>query len=216
MGKNLKIKICGMREAENIREVEALCPDYMGFIFYPPSPRYVGENFSIPEDLSDSISRVGVFVNASRDTIMQEVKNHAFSFIQLHGEEPASLCAELQSEGMKVIKVFSIGEEFDFSGLEKYKPHVNYFLFDTKGKFYGGNSETFNWQVLEKYDQEIPFFLSGGLTPDNIQHTSRLHHMNLHALDINSGVEVMPGIKSVPKIEEVLKTVNHIKRTEEL
>jgi len=216
MGKKLKIKVCGMREAENILEVGMLRPDYMGFIFYPPSPRYVGENFSIPEDLSKAIKRVGVFVNASRDDIMQQVRKYALTFIQLHGEEPVSLCAELQSEGMKVIKVFSIGEEFDFSGLEKYKPHVDYFLFDTKGKFYGGNSETFNWQVLEKYDQEIPFFLSGGLTPDNIQHTSRLQQMNLHALDINSGVEVMPGIKSVPKIEEVLKIVNHSKRTEEL
>jgi phosphoribosylanthranilate isomerase len=216
MESKVKIKICGMRDVKNIRDVGALHPDYMGFIFYPSSPRYVGEDFSIPEDLPHAIKRVGVFVNDSHHTIRHQVRKHDLSIVQLHGDEPESLCAEVQAEGVEVIKVFSIGEEFDFSVLKKYKPYVNYFLFDTKGKFYGGNSKTFNWKVLEKYDQDIPFFLSGGLTLDNIQNVFGLNHMNLHALDINSGVEDLPGVKSVKKIEEVMNIVNRTNSSKRL
>lgn len=205
-----------MRDADNICEVGALGPDYMGFIFYPASPRYVGDTFSIPSDLAKTIKRVGVFVNETRDRIMQQVTKHDLTVVQLHGDEPETVCEEIKSKGVTVIKVFSIGEEFDFSVLKKYKPHVNYFLFDTKGKFYGGNSKTFNWQVLEKYDQEIPFFLSGGLTPDNISTTTQLLHMNLHALDINSGVEENPGVKRVQSIREVMNRVNQHKGLEEI
>lgn len=200
-----------MRDADNIREVGDLNPDYMGFIFFSSSPRFVGEDFVIPADFSKSVKRVGVFVNETHKGIMRQVTKHNLTAVQLHGSESETLCNELQSEGVNVIKVFSIGAEFDFSILNTYKPHVDYFLFDTKGKYYGGNSKTFNWQVLEQYDQEIPFFLSGGLTADNIQQTSWLKRMNLHALDINSGVEQMPGIKNVNMIEKVMNIVNQTK-----
>jgi len=105
--------------------------------------------------------------------------------------------------GLGIIKVFSVGDDFDFSITKPYKNVVDYFLFDTKGKHYGGNASTFNWDLLKQYDQEIPFFLSGGLTPENIEQVSKLEGMNVHALDVNSGVELSPGVKDVLKIKQL-------------
>lgn len=198
------IKICGMRDPENIREVGALLPEYMGFIFYAPSPRYVGDDFQLPEDLPESIRRVGVFVDESVARILELSQKHRLALVQLHGDEPVAVCRELKRHQIKVIKVFRIGASVDFSVLNPYKEVVDYFLFDTKGKYYGGNAKTFDWEVLKTYDQEIPFFLSGGLNSETMEHISELRNMNLHALDLNSGVERKPGVKSVEKINQLI------------
>jgi phosphoribosylanthranilate isomerase len=192
----IKVKICGMREAANINAVAELRPDYMGFIFYEKSPRYVGEEFVI-RDLG--LKAVGVFVNESTEKILEK----RIKIVQLHGDETPAQADELKRHGLTVIKVFSIDDDFDFAKTKDYS-RADYFLFDTKGKFYGGNARTFNWNKLKEYDQKIPFFLSGGLNADNLKAIDTLKGMNLHAIDLNSGVEDAPGLKNIEKIKSVM------------
>ena len=204
----ISIKICGMRDHSNILQVAALGPQYMGFIFYDKSPRFVGESFSLPPSLPSSIKKVGVFVNESTTVIADRGSSTGFDFVQLHGNETADQCASLKDTGLKVIKVFSVDEDFEFRNTNPYKRHVEFFLFDTKGKLYGGNAKTFNWELLKKYDQEVPFFLSGGLSPANIAQLGDVSNMNLHALDLNSGVELSPGMKNIEKVDAVLTAIH--------
>ena len=207
---NIAIKICGMRDRDNILQVASLAPQYLGFIFYPETPRFVGEDFRVPFKLPFSIQRVGVFVNASTSEILGKVKTVGLDFIQLHGNESPEQCAELKTAGLKVIKVFSVGENFNFDLTQPYKKVADYFLFDTKGKYHGGNAKTFDWAILKRYDQEIPFFLSGGLSPENINSLGDILKMNLHALDLNSGVEVTPGIKDIEKVKTITSSAHKI------
>ncbi len=202
--RKIEIKVCGMRDYENITDIASLLPQYFGFIFYPGSPRFVGNEFRIPKTLPSSIKRVGVFVNESNAVIISKSQWAGFDHVQLHGNESPQQCRALKNEGLKVIKVFSIDDDFNFDTTIPFKKEVDYFLFDTKGKLYGGNAKTFNWNILTQYDQEIPFFLSGGLSPENVHEINDLKNMNLHALDLNSGVEVSPGMKSREKVEQVM------------
>lgn len=195
----IAIKICGMRDHKNIMEVASLDPQYLGFIFYMKSPRFVGEEFRLPS-LRSSIKKVGVFVNEATNVIAKKANELGFDLVQLHGNETAEKCAELKDLGIKIIKAFPMDENFDFRDIIAFKKHVEFFLFDTKGKFYGGNAQVFNWTLLKKYDQEVPFFLSGGLSPANIEQLGDVANMNLHALDFNSGVEEAPGLKSIEKV----------------
>lgn len=197
-----------MREDKNISEVASLKPDYMGFIFYAKSPRYVGEDFKT--ELPASVQRVGVFVNETTQQILNKVAGSRLDYVQLHGEESVAQCRELKHNNIKVIKVFSVDDEFDFEKTKPYKKAVDYFLFDTKGKFYGGNAVAFDWNILLRYDQEVPFFLSGGLGAANIEDVKGLKAMNIHAVDLNSGVEERPAVKDISKILEVKKKLNSI------
>ena len=201
----IKLKICGMRDPDNIIQVASMYPDYMGFIFYPKSPRYVHVNFKIPDFFPMAIKRVGVFVDAAKPEIVDKVKRYKLDYVQLHGAETPELCKSLKDEGVGVIKVFSVDITFDFSLTQPFKPVVDFFLFDTKGKFYGGNAEVFDWSVLKKYDQEVPFFLSGGLKPENIALIAPLLKMNIHALDVNSGIEIAPGVKNPALLKKLKK-----------
>ena len=189
-----------MRDAENILQVASLRPDYMGFIFYPKSPRFTGSDFRIPEGFPPFIKRVGVFVDEKNETIEQLAIQHKLTHLQLHGHESPAHCGELKAKGYVTIKVFSVSDDFDFKATRAYRDVADYFLFDTKGKFYGGNAQTFNWQILQRYDQQVPFFLSGGITPENVSGILALHDMNLHAIDVNSGVEKAPGVKDLDKL----------------
>lgn len=191
-----------MREPENIRQVSALRPDYMGFIFFDKSPRFVGENFKLPE-LDKSVRRVGVFVNEAVDVLLKHVTTHSLDYVQLHGDESIEYCELIKSNGVKIIKVFRVDDEFDFNETWKFEPIADYFLFDTKGKNYGGNAIAFNWKLLKNYNQQIPFFLSGGLTLNNLAEIEKLQDLNLHALDVNSGVELSAGMKDINKVKEV-------------
>ena len=197
----MKLKVCGMRDTKNILEVAALGIDYMGFIFYEKSPRYVGEGFEVPVGFPEGIKKVGVFVNESVEQMLEIGRRLKLDYFQLHGDESATVCLQVKEAGFGVIKVFSIGDAFDFGVTEQYAAIVDFFLFDTKGKYYGGNAQVFDWGQLNKYDQQVPFFLSGGLNPGNILGLSALKGMNIHALDVNSGVEVEPGLKDVKKVK---------------
>lgn len=204
----IRLKVCGMRDAENIMAVAALQPDYMGFIFYDKSPRFVGADFLVPAGFPAAVKRVGVFVNAPTHEIISLVARHGLHFVQLHGNEPIVQIAALHAAGIKTFKVFSIDANFDFEVVKPFEEYADYFLFDTKGKFYGGNAQTFDWTLLEKYDQHVPFFLSGGLTVDNIGEIDELRRMNLHGLDFNSGVESGPALKDPEKVRKVIESIS--------
>lgn len=208
--KELAVKVCGMREPENIQAVAQLPVDFLGFIFYEQSPRFVGDHFELPSNLPDAVRKVGVFVNERTEIILSRVQQYDLDFVQLHGNESAAQCKELFRLHVPVIKAFSVDDKFDFSTTVPYEPFANYFLFDTKGKNYGGNGVTFNWNVLRKYQQRVPFFLSGGLNESNVAEISQLKDLNLFAIDLNSGVEVEPGKKSIDKISAVISKINSI------
>ena len=196
-----------MHDSKNILEVAALNPDYMGFIFYRNSKRYVGSNFSIPETLSEKIKRVGVFVDESIENILDEVSRHKLDFVQLHGNESVEMCEKLKDK-TKVIKVFRVDELFDFNFTRQFNPCADFFLFDTKGETYGGTGRSFDWKLLRKYNQETPFFLSGGMSTDNIQSLKALDDLNIYGLDFNSRVESEPGIKNMNTLNSIFSILN--------
>jgi phosphoribosylanthranilate isomerase len=203
----MRLKICGMREAENIRQALTLQPDYLGFIFYEKSSRFVGDN--LDEDLLNSFPfttrKVGVFVNATAAYILEKVKKYNLDYVQLHGEELPDFCRNLKQKGVNVIKAFSIDADFNFGKLQNYKPYCDFFLFDTKGKERGGNGTTFDWSILNKYDNEKPFFLAGGIDLENIHNALEISGLKIHSLDVNSKFEISPAMKDIEKLEELMR-----------
>ncbi len=206
-----KIKICGMRDSQNLQKICLLQPDFVGFIFYPPSKRFVGENFdsamlfSVPKN----IRKVGVFVNETHKNILEKKEKYNLDIIQLHGEESSAFCADLERENIALIKVFSVSENFDFQTVESYLPYVNYFLFDTKTPQYGGSGKKFDWNLLENYTFEKPFLLSGGIGTEDVEQIKKIQISSLYGLDLNSQFETAPACKDVQKIHtfmERLKT----------
>lgn len=206
----MKVKICGMKFPKNILEIGALQPDYMGFIFYPKSKRFVGENFSRKsiEELPKVIKKVGVLVNENIERILEIQKQFSFDAIQLHGNESVETCTILQQNGIEVIKVFSVDNYFDFSEVTAFKSACDYFLFDTKTDKYGGSGKAFDWKILEKYNLEKPFFLSGGLGLNNLKKILQINHPKLVGLDFNSHLED-ENYKKIP--EEVNELIQKIR-----
>ena len=206
----MKIKICGMKFPDNISSTVRLQPDYLGFIFYDKSPRYF-EN-SVP-DLDKAIQKVGVFVNASLEDIEAKVTEYQLDFVQLHGTESPEFCASVTKHVSKVIKAFSIHNEFNFNNLEKYNNCCSFYLFDTKGKHYGGNGTAFDWSVLQHYTSHKPYFLSGGIGPENIRELQAFlkkdYAQYCHAIDLNSRFETAPGLKNT---EALTAFISHIKQ----
>ncbi len=226
----MKLKVCGMKYKDNIQAVAALQPDYLGFIFYEKSSRYFEGN--IPQ-LPKNIKKIGVFVNTPIAEVLEKSKKYDLQAIQLHGNESCEYCSELNiklnitsstvgstktkniptaikmTPRIEIIKVFSIKDDFDFSVLKEYEPHVDYFLFDTKGKLPGGNGYTFNWKVLEKYPSKKPFFLSGGIGLEEVEKVKDMLKTNLpiHVIDVNSKFEDQPGFKNIDKIKEFITKI---------
>jgi phosphoribosylanthranilate isomerase len=194
----MKLKICGMKYPDNIIEVAALLPDYMGFIFWEKSARYFD---TIIPKLPKSIHKVGVFVNESIDIILDKVILHDLQAVQLHGKESVVFCEELKKrlpKEIEIIKVFSIIDSFDFEALKAFESLCDYFLFDTKGKLPGGNGSTFDWTVLENYPSTKPFFLSGGIGLEEMPAVNEILKTNLpiYAIDVNSKFEIESGLKN--------------------
>lgn len=202
--RSLKLKVCGMTAEQNILELGSLKPDFLGFIFYKKSLRYVGENFKMPSQLGRNIKRVGVFVNELLSEVQHKVRAHDLDFVQLHGNEPVDFCRELKAEGISVIKAFSVDSQFDFRQVHPFESVVDYFLFDAKGKLPGGNGVTFPWELLNQYRGKVPFFLSGGINISNMEGVLNFDHPMLYALDVNSGVELSPGVKDKKTVEAML------------
>ena len=210
----MKIKICGMKYPENIANVASLGIDYMGFIFYRPSQRFIGDNFDAANlcGFSGKIRKTGVFVNESIINLCQIAENYELDYIQLHGNEPPDYCETVQSKGHVVIKAFSVGADIDFERLEAYESSSDYFLFDTPAECYGGSGITFNWQLLEKYNLKTPFFLSGGLGLHNIDQVLQLNHPMLYGLDFNSRLEIKPGLKNTHDIALLINKIKNYER----
>ena len=203
----LKVKVCGMVDALNTFEVDQLCPDFLGFIFYPQSPRYVGSNFQIPK--IGTAKRVGVFVNQPIGYVMGQIKRHHLDGVQLHGSELAEYAEEIKQLGVTVIKAFSIHNGFDFRPLSTYNAAVDYFLFDAKGEHFGGNGVAFDWDILNQYVGSIPFFLSGGISLVNIYQAFNVRHPLIAGVDVNSGVEVKPGFKDIDKVRSIIQIIRN-------
>jgi phosphoribosylanthranilate isomerase len=199
MNDDLKIKVCGMKSTQNREEVEKLPADFLGFIFYPKSKRFVGEGAE-PGLFNASKTKVGVFVDENAFEILGLTKNFGFEYVQLHGKENPKTCQLLRNQGVKVIKAFNLSESFKFEKLKEFETAVDYFLFDTKTDLPGGSGKKFNWEILEKYTGNIPFFLSGGIGPDDAESIKKLSHPQLFGIDLNSGFEEEPGVKNVEKL----------------
>ncbi|MCB2407801.1 phosphoribosylanthranilate isomerase [Hymenobacter lucidus] len=202
----LFIKVCGMREPANIAAVAALQPDFLGFIFYPKSKRFVADGLdaALLQRLPAGCRKVGVFVNETTAVIKEQVVRFGFELVQLHGHETPQQCAELQAAGIRVIKAFALDSAFDFDTLTPYVPYCAFFLFDTKGEQPGGNGTTFDWQLLRDYPLPTPYFLAGGLGEQHAQTLKTLHLPGLYAVDLNSGFETTPGLKDAPKLAQML------------
>ncbi len=198
----LIIKVCGMTEAENIRDVEELGVDMIGFIFYSKSPRCLCE---IPGYLPVRAKRVGVFVNESKENILMYADRFALDYIQLHGSESPEYCRSLCNNGLHLIKAFSISQAKDLAAVSAYKGLCDYYLFDTKTPQYGGSGNQFDWSLLHRYGGTTPFLLSGGINPYSVKAIREFHHPRLAGIDLNSRFETSPGKKDVERVRNFVR-----------
>ena len=198
------VKVCGMREAENIRAVEALGVDWMGFIFWEHSARCVSQP---PAYLPTRAKRVGVFVDASLDVVCQHVETFGLDVVQLHGSEKPAFLYDLRNAlagAVLIVKAFSIATRDDLLQTSLYEGLADYFLFDTKAQLVGGNGRKFDWSVLAHYDGSTPFLLSGGIGPDDAARLSAFSHPRLAGIDLNSRFEISPALKNVELLKQFL------------
>ena len=210
-----------MRDADNIRDISALGVDMIGLIFYPPSPRYVQQFSSgagiIPDyapDMGKTPLRVGVFVDDMPQNIVTRVYNYKLDYIQLHGNEPRETLENLRATidpdinpNIKIIKAISVSSAEDIKKYKEYVGAADLFLFDTKCKTVGGSGEQFDWQVLQAYDGDVPFLLSGGIGPDDAERIKNFHHPKCIGIDLNSKFEIEPALKDVEKLKDFLEKI---------
>lgn len=210
-----------MRDADNIRDISALGVDMIGLIFYPPSPRYVQQFSSgagiIPDyapDMGKTPLRVGVFVDDMPQNIVTRVYNYKLDYIQLHGNEPRETLENLRATidpdikpKVKIIKAISVSSAEDIKKYKEYVGAADLFLFDTKCKTVGGSGEQFDWQVLQAYDGDVPFLLSGGIGPDDAERIKNFHHPKCIGIDLNSKFEIESALKDVEKLKQFLVKV---------
>ncbi len=204
-----KVKICGLRDPENIKEILALAPDFMGFIFYKGSPRYVGNKFpvTIIRSIPDSIYKVGVFVNEPTHSILQIAEKYSLDYVQLHGDESVNYCELLKNEGLKVIKAIPIANQESLKIAERYDNKIDYLLFDTQGKNRGGSGIAFDWDILEINSLNTPYFISGGLGMEELEKLAERRLPGIIGVDLNSRFEKSPGIKNVQLLKEGFKYI---------
>lgn len=204
------VKVCGMREPENIEKVAQLGVDMMGFIFYSKSPRFASQ--SVDRTAADkNVCRVGVFVNESAGLISDKIHLFDLNAVQLHGNESRELCELLHKQNglLKVIKAISVSTAGDIQKYKGYVGAVDYFLFDTKCKTVGGSGQQFDWQVLENYDGDVPFILSGGIGPEDVERVRNFHHPKCIGIDLNSKFELKLGLKDVEKLNTFLENIEN-------
>ncbi len=217
------IKVCGMREGENIRQVAELGVNWIGMIFWDKSPRNVTmipTHAGIIPDRSSlspltshlSPRRVGVFVDEMAQNIITRVVNYKLDLVQLHGHETPTLIRNLRHTldpdirpGIQFIKAISVESRNDIAAYKDYADCVDYFLFDTKCPTVGGSGSQFDWSVLDAYDGDVPFLLSGGIGPDDAARVSDFHHPKCIGIDLNSRFETEPGVKDITKLKQFLE-----------
>jgi len=205
----MKIKICGLNQKENIIQILSLKPDMAGFIFYPLSPRYFQLDNLDGIDFS-STKKAGVFVNENPEKVTETGRKFRLDYLQLHGSENPEYCRKLKAGGFKLIKAFSVDQDFKFESTLPFAEYCDYFLFDTKGSAYGGTGKKFNWNFLRNYHEQIPFVLSGGVSSEDSGSISELKQKCnfLGCVDINSLFELSPGIKDVSLCRNFIEQLN--------
>ncbi|MEM9837243.1 MAG: phosphoribosylanthranilate isomerase [Bacteroidota bacterium] len=219
----MKIKVCGLRQPANIEAISALEVNYLGFIFHEASPRYADNEalktyLNENEEVLEGIGRVGVFVNAEIDYILNIVHDYRLNWVQLHGNESPGYCQELQLlwsvstlHKAKICKAFRITPDFDFTTTNAYLNSCPLFVFDTGGKAtFGGTGEQWDWELLNNYQGLTPFLLSGGIGPDDIARIRSINHPQFHGVDLNSGFEIEPGLKDVDKLANFVGTARKL------
>lgn len=220
------VKVCGMRDGENILQVNALGVEWIGMIFWKESPRHVTmipTHAGIMPDRPNMQStifdlpckRVGVFVDEMAQNIITHAVNYKLDLIQLHGHETPTLIRNLRRTldpdirpGIKFIKAISVRNSQDIAAYKDYEDCVDYFLFDTKCPTVGGSGEQFDWSILATYDGEVPFLLSGGIGPQDAERIRAFHHDKCIGIDVNSRFETAPGMKDVAAIERFLQELS--------
>lgn len=201
------VKVCGLRD--NMSEVLDLKPDFAGMIFYPKSPRYVGNNQSVElkQKLTDT-KKVGVFVNEDYNRIIQMVDIYNLDYVQLHGNESVDFCKQIRAK-VPVIKSFGISTKADFDKIGNYAQNVDYLLFDTKTASYGGSGQQFDWNMLQEIDITQKFLLSGGISLESLNIIKDLKINNLVGVDLNSKFEISPTLKN---IEQLTQAINILRK----
>lgn len=204
----MTVKVCGMRDPDNIREVEALGVDWMGFIFFPKSPRFVEEG---PSYLPDKAKRAGVFVDEASEKILQRVLDFRLDIVQLHGKETPGQIAGLRKDlpaGTILVKAFNIANKEDLQATLPYEGIADYFLFDTKAPLAGGNGIKFNWDLLSNYTGGTPFLLSGGIGPEDAGAVRAFSHPRFAGVDLNSRFEISPAFKDPSLIRHFMDQIS--------
>ena len=203
----MRIKVCGMTDMDQVQQLDEMGVEFCGFIFYPKSPRYLFKHVpaSIVKKTKGHINKVGVFVNAETDEILRVVDDCGLYLVQLHGDETPRQCERI-SEYITTVKAFRISEQDNILWkIKDYKDVVDMFLFDTEGVGYGGTGKKFNWQMLKGLNIRKPFFLSGGIQPDDMDNLKDFAAdpvaKDLFSIDINSKFELSPGIKDMEKVK---------------
>lgn len=210
MDNDFNIKVCGLTRWEDMAALETAGVQYGGMIFYESSPRYaVGRMDAVKIKELKKIKKVGVFVNAGRDYILQQAKEYGLDLAQLHGDETPADCAELRAF-LPVIKAFRLQKAGDLSRLKQYEACCDYFLFDTPGPLYGGNGQLFNWELLKGYTGQTRFFLSGGIGLDEAGQVKQFSHAAWYGVDVNSRFETAPGEKNMEKLKQFLCHLNFV------
>lgn len=205
----MQLKVCGITTSEDILNLINLKIDRLGFIFYHKSKRYVYGKL-IEDGLKEipkHIKKTGVFVNAEKAEIEQLIDQYHLDSIQLHGEETPEFCKYFRTK-TEVIKVISIKDKDSFETAKQYQDACDLFLFDTQSVNYGGTGETFNWQWLEAYTLNKPFYLSGGISLENFEEIKKIKYKQLVGIDVNSKFEIRPGIKDIAKIKQLIELMN--------
>lgn len=196
------IKVCGMRQAENIRTAEALGADWIGMIFWARSSRCVT---APPAYLPQQARRVGVFVDETVEKVRELANAYRLDIIQLHGKEPPEYAVQLKER--TIVKAISIATAEDLEQTKPYEGIADYFLFDTKGESRGGNGRQFDWSLLSGYHGTTPFLLSGGIGPDDAARIRAFHHPAYAGIDINSRFEIQPGLKDINLLKDFIRKI---------
>lgn len=199
------IKVCGLREPDNIRAVETTGADWFGFIFYPPSPRYVDV---VPAYLPQHGIRVGVFVHPQYMDVVERIKQFNLQAVQFHGMASPDMCATFKQRGVTVIRALPATDEFVAETAE-YTNKIDYFLFDTPTLKFGGSGQSYDWTRLQRYTGPTPFLLSGGLSPQSFEALQNFHHPLLAGYDLNSGFEIAPALKDAASLKLFIERIRH-------
>ncbi len=205
----LKIKVCGLTDPVNAREIAGTLPDFLGYIFYPESVRFVGNKpaADLFKNIPAGIIKTGVFVNEEPSLVIEKMNSCNLDLVQLHGDEGPEYCNGLKENDLKVIKAVRINNDFNYNTLKQYIDVIDYFLFDTRSGIRGGSGLKFDWKKLIEYHLSIPFFLSGGIGPEDASLIKEISNEMLFAIDINSRFEISPGIKDPEKVKRFIDEI---------